>query len=409
MALRNIVGNIVDILGTAFRLPEMGISEKIAGGPTIYTRKTPEIKKEEVDIRKLETGFKKNQREISRRGGGGGTPQSTPTPTYYEPPQGPSQSEEEARAAYEEEMRSGISAAYQPIFTELDKQIGLLPTQRQEFEQGIESLAGTQKTGVELQRKAGETALEGQKVAETAQAAGSLRDLEEDLRNQIRAWAVSLGGRGAGESSAPGMASEIVTRGGLKARAKVLSARDLALNQIAMKIQDVNNLASQELNKVEQWKSTNLMNIAQWATNRLNELGTAKANASSAQQNAINQLIQNTHEEFITRLRQLEDNYTQYKSSVSLWQQQRAGDLEDYKTKLGLAAKYTSTTKPTYADALKSFSTLYSTGQTIGDARQATINTYGIDPLAGLTLTSKKEEKEKQPLDLQTLWNLAQQ
>jgi hypothetical protein len=335
---------------------------------------------------------------------------STPTPTQetYSPPSGPSQKEIDTQRLYEERMRSGINAAYSPIFTELDRQIGLLPTQRAEFEQNIANLAGTQATGVEQQRLAGEQKMAAATEAEKAQAAGSLRDLEQDLRNQIRAWAVYLGGKGAGESSAPGMVSEIVTKGGLKARSGILAARNKALNDIQLKVQDINNLASQEVNKIDQWKSTNLASISQWATNRLNELNTAKANASAEQQNTINNLIQETHTQYLTRLQQLQDSYNNYNAQVSLWQQQRTADMQDYATKLQLASQYTSTAPAEYKYQKDVFGNLYAIPKGSTQATPVSGMMSLVSPTAGIEGMTEEEKKNLLTLTLSNMLGVNQ-
>ena len=417
MSFRSLLGSAISSYGTYLGLPEMGISEAVGRAPTPSQQKqlawTPGP---------LPTSYspaptsQTTTPQPSPDGGGGGTPQPQPSPTpqpSYDPGAEAARKAEEERSAkeaYEAKMRGEISSAYEPIFANLDKQIGLLPEQRKELESGITSLSGAQKEGVGIQEEAGVRRLGAAGEEEKGLAKTSLMDLEQDIRNQIKGWNTYLGGRGAADSSAPMMASEAVTKGGLKARSTILAARNKGLNAIKLKVEDVHSLAATESNKIDQWKSTKLSDISSWAVDRLNSLDTEKANADAQKRTAIVQLIADTHTDFTNRLRKLDDDVSDYKQSVSTWEMQRAGELEDYGKKLSMASKYESTAGPSYKDARTMFTQLYGTqGINMNTARQSVIDQYGIDPLAGAELSPEEEEQKKQPLDLLNLVETLQQ
>jgi hypothetical protein len=324
-------------------------------------------------------------------------PPAYQTPTYTAPTPTPSfPSFEEQVAKLRTEAQA--SETYDPIFAELDKQIGLIPEWRAEMEKGIEQLVGTQRAGVETERMGGVRRLEAAGEEEKGRAKSTLRDLEQDIRNQLQARAIYFGSIGAAESSAPLMASEAITKAGLKARSGVLTARNQALNQIALKIQDVNDLATTQLQKIEEWKGTKLYEIGQWAYNRLSELGTTKGQAATQQKQEIAQ-----------RLQQLDDAVTTYRQSIDAWKMQRQADLEDWAKGIQMRAQYTSTTSPAYNQARQYFDTLFSTGRLdLGQARDATQAIYGIDPLGGLELTPEQERERKEPPTLVEALGLSQ-
>lgn len=309
------------------------------------------------------------------------------------------QKEEEQRRKDEQERkaREGISSAFDPIFAELDRQLGTLPGERSTYETQVANLAGSQGTGVEAERTKGLQSLDRAKGEEEERAQSSLRDLEQDVRNQLRAKSSYFGNVGAGDSSAVGAASEAVTRAGLKARSKILSTRDQALGEIDQKIADVNTLASEQLRKVDEWKSTKLFEVGQFFSQRINELNMQKANASAEKGRAIAEIINGLEAQFVQRLRQLDDAVVNYKSSINTWQMQRAAEMEDYKTKLGLAAQYSGGSSNSAAMKLSNdvFNDSINQGFDAATARQRALQQTGIDPLGGLELTPEQMKDVK--------------
>jgi len=295
-------------------------------------------------------------------------PAPTPAPTY------PSFEEQIAKSKASAEEQ--IPASYEPIFAELDRQIGLLPEQKVEFERGIEALVGPQRGVVETERAGGVRRLEAAGEEEKGRAASSLRDLEQDIRNQLQARAIYFGSVGAADSSAPVMASEAITREGLKARSGVLNVRNQSLNQIALKIQDVNDLASTQLQKIESWKAGKLYDIGQWAVKRLDELKGAKG-----------EVVTQAKTDLTNRLQQLDDTVTDYRQSIDLWKMQRQADLEDWARELQARAQYTTTTPTQYKIIQDDFGRVFA------------INPYNptetIDLTGYISSSGTQEEEEK--------------
>lgn len=341
-------------------------------------------------------------------GGGGGSTAKKGTSSVSAPTQtfDPG-ADAAARAAAEREdynrrvaeERSAISQEFDPIFSELDRQLASLPGQKVELEGKVGTLADTQRTGVQQTQDQGITALTASGEEEKANAKGSLRNLEEDVRNQLQARQFFFGSVGAGDSSAPIMASEAISKGALRSRGAVLGARDAGLANIETKKQDVRNLASDQNNKIETWKAGKMLELAQSFQEQERNLSSARANASGAKAKAINDVIRGMSQDLVSELRRLDDQVYQYKSAVSTWQMQREAEMEDYNTKLNLSKSYSSAATPKYSDALNTFNKIYGNGAvSIGEARQATMNQYGIDPLSGLELSGDQVGTKKRSL-----------
>lgn len=307
--------------------------------------------------------------------------------------------DEEARIrAMQEQQRNAISASFDPIFNELDRQIGLLPEQRKQYEDQIASLAEGQGKTAETARVRGVDTLTAAKGEEEKRAKTSIRDLEQDIRNQLEAKATYFGNLGAGDSSAIDRVSEAVTKSGLKAKGTVLAGRDQALATIDAKIGDVNNLAADQLSKIDTWKSEKLFEIGQTFTTQLNQLNSAKANASAEKQKAISDIIFGLEQQFFTRLQELDDSVINYKSSINTWQMQRQAELEDYATKLSMSSTYSggADNQKAYDASRKAFDFGIESGLTEYEARQAAIAQTGVDPFEGAAIDLGDEVKKKE-------------
>lgn len=334
--------------------------------------------------------------------GGGAATNTGGDNNNYDPNADANRQKEDAQRIKDAEVareREAIAGEFDPIFQELDRQIGSLPGQKKELETQLVNLADTQKAGVAATEAKGLQELAASGETEKGNAKVSLRNLEEDVRNLLQAKQFFFGSMGAGDSSAVDMASEAVTKGALRSRGNVLAARDTGLAEIETKKQDVRDLAGEQGRKIEEWKSTKMFDLTEKFQTQTDQLNMAKANATGAKAKAINDVIRGLNQDYIKELRTLDDKVSTYKQSVATWQMERTAALEDYEKQLQISQKYTSSAAPKYSDALSSFQKIYGTGQmSIQDARTAVSNQYGIDPLSGLDLSSDQSSAKKRSL-----------
>lgn len=209
-----------------------------------------------------------------------------------------------------------IGNAWNPIFSELDRMLGSIPTQQTNYENKIGESTNAQLSDVESSRVRSEEALQTEKKR-------GLRSLEEDIRNQLDAAGTMLGVAGAGSSSAVGQASEAVARVGQKARGNLQET-------VATKLTEINNLASTERSKINQWKSDKLFEITSYFGDKINELNMQKANAQKERKQAVEELIFNVEQEFMSSLKDLDSKVFDYAQTVDMWEKNRAAELEDY-------------------------------------------------------------------------------
>lgn len=302
---------------------------------------------------------------------------------------------EEKKKKEEKARKERIENNFDPIFSELDRQLSTLPTRQKQYEEQIGSMAQSQAEEAARSKEASLASLETSKGQVTEQAQSSLRDLEGDIRNEMKAKVNMLGT--ASRSSAADEVSEAVMREGLKGRSKILSTRDAAYGEIETKRADINNLATEQSAKIDQWKNQSLFQIGQDFADKVDTLNKEKANASAERAQAIDQMITGLENEFYGTLQQLDNQVLNYKSTIATWQMQREAELEDYATKLGMSAKYTklSDDAKKYEEANQVFQQSISLGMNAQEAQLRAFNQTGVDPLKGLQLTQDMIDKIK--------------
>ncbi len=208
------------------------------------------------------------------------------------------------------------SGMFDPIFSELDRQLGSLPGRQTQFQNQISSSATDQLSDVERERTRATTALENEK-------ASGLRSLEEDIRNQLKAAGTLIGVAGAGSSSAVQGASEAISRVSQKTRG------DITQN-IAGKLNEINTLASNQRSQINQWKGDKIFEVTQYFANQMDQLSLQKANAGKDKQQFLSDLEFQIEQDYIGRLRQLEDQVLGYNQTVDMWERNRAAELQDF-------------------------------------------------------------------------------
>lgn len=363
---------------------------------TFYDKQTVKniLSKGETPVIPKNTNLNITSKSASGGGGsfGGSTSssKSTKTKSSFDISKEASKLKNAAKEQKEEQERKAkerIGKAFDPIYSELDRQLATLPGRRAEAETEIGRLADTQRATAEEGRTRSLAALDTSRTQVEEGAQTSLRDLEGDIRNQLKAKISMLGA--ASDSSAAGEVSEAVTREGLKGRAKILSTRDAAFAELEGKRADINNLATDQIGKVDEWKSTTLFKIGQDFQDQFNALSKEKATATQQEAMAIDERITGLEQDFYGRLKQLDDAVLNYKSSIATWQMQREAELEDYAKKLSMSSSYTKLEDDSkkFQAANDVFNQSLAQGMSPEEAQMRAFNQTGVDPLKGLELT----------------------
>ena len=271
--------------------------------------------------------------------------------------------------AWKKEERSQINSTYDDLFSQLDSLLGMYPGQQEEMMNYVNQLAGSQSSIVESQRQRGIEGLEGQKTEQEQLATKSLRSLEEDIRNSLTAAGRYLGVRGAADSSAAGQMSEALAKAAQKGKSSIFELRNQAVQEIGLKINEINAIASEQLLNVDKFKAEKALDIATFFQSKIEALEAQRMGATERRGEALRGVIQNTQTQFIEAMRALDAETRQYKQSIDMWSAQRAAEMEDYAQKLAISKSYSGASGADYNQAVAMFDSLVSRGMTEDQAR----------------------------------------
>lgn len=245
--------------------------------------------------------------------------------------------EEAATQARIAEETAGIETQFEPIFSELDRQIGVLPEKQKTLEDQLSELVISELGGVRAEEERQLAGVEQSKEEERAGAKGALRGLEQNIRDILRTTGLRIGAAGAGDSSAIGRASEIIAKQGLKSRGGIQETLGKGLNKLSGIAANVKAVAGQQVGKVNQFKTQKMFEIKTEFQDKIDQLQQAKATASADKQGAINAAINQEKFDLRTRIQQLDDQVTAFKQGIETWQLQRTGAIEDFVTQVAIA------------------------------------------------------------------------
>ena len=234
---------------------------------------------------------------------------------------------------------------YSPIYEGLQSQLDALGGQRGELTGFVERGAEARGRGVETERERLLTQLTGQagRVEETGKK--TLREMAEDIRNQMQAGNVYMGQRGAGDSSAAGLMTEAIQKSGMKRRGDIMEQTNQQLSDIDMRKTDVTSLVEQKLQEIEASKQEQLYNLASQFQNIQRELESKRQTANSQELASIAEQESTLQSEMRKRLNELNDQVMGAKYATEEWNRDRQAELEDFAAKLVSKGTYTGEAK----------------------------------------------------------------
>lgn len=228
------------------------------------------------------------------------------------------------KAAREDRIRSGIKAKGSEARSFLDNLSNQLSgMQRQDeawgnqmFDQVLGGLQAARDTGIQKLGYARDDVGQRTRTA--------INDLQQNLRNLMRATSMQLGAMGAGDSSASEiMAPYAFSKVGSNARAGVMNNANSQYNDINMKEQDIVNTYAQEKSRIETDKISWLSNIAQDYRNKFLRIQEAKNNVNAEERDALNNLEESLLNDVANKLRAVESYVLQRNAELDQWANSR--------------------------------------------------------------------------------------
>lgn len=271
--------------------------------------------------------------------------------------------------------------AYNEVFSALDRFAGLIPQYKQEREQGVNSLYGTQLNEINTNMQGSLGALEGSKQSVAMKQAQAVRDLQENLRNMLQAGNIQLGVGGAGDSSASKMLGYALSKQAARGSADISNQSMAQYGQIDAQAQQIRATADDQISKLGTWKADNLNQVITWAQGMLGDIEAQKVNATGQKAQALAASEAGIIQSALSRLQGIDDQVSQWKQGIQSWALNRLASLDDAKLKLGQLSKYSAS--DIVANELKGMN-----GNTSGMASSA--NMAGYNPFA----TQKREAED---------------
>lgn len=293
------IGNFIDQLGTSLGLPEWGISERLAGGPTQNTAQQQPQNTTVINPTRVIT------RTISPN-----PAYKPPAPTYQPPAPTPTgdngfnQMDRNANPGdgYFWDAADGwkqINPGGQPslnmdaYFSALDEAMAGLGTQEQAQKSIIENQYQQALNTYGTQKEQGLRDLSSERTKTEASQNKTMKDLAESMRNQFMSGQVMLGARGAGDSSAANQYSYALTKLGNQQRGDVASQYAEIQNDIADREFKLKSTYDSEIRNIELEKNNMLNQVTQWLAEQQNQIRMMKAEGKANMAQAIyNQAIQ---------------------------------------------------------------------------------------------------------------------
>lgn len=265
-------------------------------------------------------------------GGGGGAPINDPNA----PQQGWGRTFDnmDAYNRFRDEQSSAIGGAWDSYLGSLDQQMGALSGQRStlegivknQYQSGYNDISGQRNLGLQDIGRARESVVTEQKK--------TLNDLASDLRSSFLAGNIYLGSRGAGDSSAADQYSYALQKMGNKNRGDVLSQSRELNADIDARESRLNEITTQEVNKLGTERDSGILQVALWFENAQNSIRDAQAQGKLHKGLDLASLSKDLLNQATSRLQQIEDRFMNQKDTLFSWATSQATNINQLKSNL---------------------------------------------------------------------------
>jgi len=348
------VGNVPYTVNTPINTPNMSYTPDAGGG--FYTYKTPRSSSQ-PQPQPTNTG--------GGGGGGGGRKMYTPSQALAE---GKDINElrrlglliEESGGGgggddYANRIRSNIESAFNQYMSQLDRMAGLIPQMQQEQAGFVSQQFGSMLSQLGTEKQAVEQRLETYRQDVEARKKAGLSEIEQNLRNLLKATGMQLGAMGAGSSSASQViAPYAIAKQGARAQAQVIKGANEQFAELDRKMIDVQTTYDTQKSQIDQWKNDKLMELSNTYNQLKLQIEQAKAQAPLQKAEALNRLDQALLQNAIQMANYYEQSANQYKMALDAWVRDRIAQLQNFKIQLSQSANF-NPVELTY-DALRGIS-----------------------------------------------------
>jgi hypothetical protein len=230
-----------------------------------------------------------------------------------------------------ERRRNLFNDKYDIFKQTLDEQAGLNEQRYNQWRNSVKNMHNTQREILQLQKQRNEMYEKEQRGEIRTEQKSALKRLSEDMRNALRAGQMKLGAMGAGSSSAVPMFSFALAKEANKRRGNVMAQSRELMNDLRQKKMQLNNVASQNLQKLDLWKTEKMNEVENWYHQARSSIAKQKGMAQSAKKDYEIQLLSDA----MSRLNQLDQQAQAYKQNLADWVGSRAAQIQDIAMEMG--------------------------------------------------------------------------
>lgn len=353
---RQSIGNALDWVGGKLGIPETGLSEFVAGGPTgntgrAYAQQAPAPNNRSTTLPSSYIGPPGPGQSVqpgpvtqglgnvnlsNLGGGGGGTSQLQ---QLAQTDRNPIQETEYQRLLAESQagnreaqVRNDINSGYDAYFNQLNDIMNQgLPQQRTAQEQIAQSQYDQGLNQLGTQRTLGLQDLGAQSTKATNEQNRTLKDISENVRNLFQSGNTYLGSLGAGDSSAANQYSYALTKLGSKQRGNVQSQYADIQNDIAGRETRLNEIYNSETNNLKSQLDQQIAGISQWFAEQQNALKQAQAQGQLAKGQDLASLSQNLLNVALQNLQNVKAEAANRRSALEQWAMSNAQNINQLK------------------------------------------------------------------------------
>lgn len=262
-------------------------------------------------------------------GGNSGSGGDSPAPQPAQP-SGPSPEE-----IYKQQQISNISNKWNGYFSTLDNILGGLPGQADTLKSTANIQAGQSVNDLTASTDQSKADLYKSEDKINTNQVKSLKDISSNIRNLMQAGNTYLGAKGAGDSSAVNQYAYALTKLGSQQRGDVTAQTNDMLNDVNDRLSKVNNVYTQEKQRIDSELNIQINNIASWLATQQQAIQQAKAQGQLDKGTDIQALTENLYNIAVQKATQLQNVFQDQQAALQTWALNNSNSLKEAQSKLG--------------------------------------------------------------------------
>lgn len=236
---------------------------------------------------------------------------------------------------YSKQQEGLINNQYSGYRSYLDNLIGTLPQEQQALEGQVGGQYDSQLADITTGQKNALTDTGRARTQTQENKASSFRDLEENLRNSLYGANQYLGVMGASNSSGANRYAYALTKANNKERAGINKQANASLADIQVREEKINNTAQSEVQKLNNWKSNQLLEVSKFINDKKSELQQRIAQGEVDRGTALRELNASVFPAAMQRLQQIDSEVKGYRDTILKFAMDNLSSINSAKSQLG--------------------------------------------------------------------------